>query len=107
MGQVGEEGGPTHLGLDNAKQVQEAGRLGHTSGLTHIGPPPGFVTRSKGIGRAQLSKEDAVRFCVLAWKIWQHRCRKTMEGKDQNSVTAWQEAITMLECYQSVSRRSG
>ncbi|KAK4431277.1 hypothetical protein Salat_0889800 [Sesamum alatum] len=32
----------------------------------------------------KLDRDSRQRFCMLAWKIWQHRCGKLMEGKEQN-----------------------
>ncbi|KAK4413682.1 hypothetical protein Salat_2781000 [Sesamum alatum] len=47
----------------------------------------------------RLNKEEQGRFCVLAWVIWQHQCRKLMEGKTQSPVECWQNALAMLESY--------
>ncbi|KAK4426626.1 hypothetical protein Salat_1431300 [Sesamum alatum] len=30
--------------------------------------------------------EERARFCVLAWKLWQNRCTKLMEGKEQRPM---------------------
>ncbi|KAK4431220.1 hypothetical protein Salat_0884100 [Sesamum alatum] len=84
--------------------------------------PVGFMAEAgrgrggRGIGRVsewvrdvlqQLSKEEAVQLCALAWKFWQHRCCKLMEGKFQNPISAWQEVGHMLDCYETSRRRLG
>ncbi|KAK4428662.1 hypothetical protein Salat_1166000, partial [Sesamum alatum] len=78
-GQVGKECGPAHFGLDSAKRVQEAGRLGHTGGLTHIGPLPRFVTRVKGTSRAQVFQfEDIIHIAEASFSEsqspWSEHC---------------------------------
>ncbi|KAL0444076.1 UNVERIFIED_CONTAM: hypothetical protein Slati_2130300 [Sesamum latifolium] len=44
-----------------------------------------------------VSEEEKCRFFTLCWTVWQNRCKKVMEDKNLDPMSAWRDAE--VQCY--------